>query len=109
MVQGHDTGSLVQAIQSLCEGNPPRSASAKRVRITVHEESVDSGNQPLSPREHEVLRALVKGLSYKMIAQELEISFETVRSHIKGIYAKLNVNNNTAAVAKAIHFGMATS
>jgi DNA-binding NarL/FixJ family response regulator len=109
MVQGHDTGSLIRAIQSLVEGTPSGSAPAKRVRITIHEENEGGEEQQLSPREHEVLCALVKGLSYKMIAHELNISFETVRSHVKGIYAKMKVNNNTAAVAKAIHSGLAVA
>ena len=57
----------------------------------------------LSPRETDVLRELVEGLSYKMIAHKLGISFETVRSHIKRIYEKLGVHNNTEAVALALN------
>ena len=45
---------------------------------------------------------LVEGLSYKMIANELSIGIETVRTHIKRIYEKLQVNSNTEAVSKAI-------
>jgi DNA-binding NarL/FixJ family response regulator len=56
----------------------------------------------LTPKEKEILQELVKGNSYKMIAAELNISFETVKSHIKNIYKKLHVNNSSEAVAKAI-------
>jgi DNA-binding NarL/FixJ family response regulator len=49
------------------------------------------------------LSAVVKGLSYKMIAHELNISYETVRSHIKKIYEKLHVASLTEVVAKAIN------
>ena len=57
----------------------------------------------LTFREKDVLRALVEGLSYKMIADKLCISFETVRSHIKRIYDKLQVHNSAEAVAKALN------
>ena len=46
---------------------------------------------------------MVNGLSYKMIAAELNISYETVRSHVKKIYEKLHVASLTEVVAKAIH------
>ncbi|MBK9047966.1 MAG: helix-turn-helix transcriptional regulator [Bacteroidetes bacterium] len=51
----------------------------------------------------EVLGLLVKGKSYKMIADELCISYDTVRAHMKKIYEKLHVSSMTEAVAKAIN------
>ncbi|MBK7383301.1 MAG: response regulator transcription factor [Flavobacteriales bacterium] len=56
----------------------------------------------LSEREKSVLTLLVKGRSYKMIADELGISYHTVDSHIRRIYEKLHVSNGTEAVSKAI-------
>ena len=56
-------------------------------------------------RKMEVLQELVAGLSYKMIAEKLHISFETVRSHIKKVYEKLHVHNNAEAVAKTLKGG----
>ena len=50
----------------------------------------------------EVLGLLCKGKSYKMIADKLYISADTVRSHIKSIYKKLEVTSNAEAVAKAL-------
>ncbi|WP_207426748.1 response regulator transcription factor [Pedobacter sp. SYSU D00535] len=55
----------------------------------------------LSERETQVLQLLVNGYSYKMIASEMFISIDTVRSHIKKIYEKLHVNSKSEAVAKA--------
>jgi DNA-binding NarL/FixJ family response regulator len=55
----------------------------------------------LSEREQQVLQFLVNGYSYKMIATEMFISIDTVRSHIKKIYEKLHVNSKSEAVAKA--------
>lgn len=109
MVDAPDTASLARTLQALHEGNPTSPGSTKRVRVTVHEDGTLGEDRQLSPRELQVLCGLVRGLSYKMIAHELNISFETVRTHVKGIYLKLNVNNNTAAVAKAIHSGLAAA
>jgi DNA-binding NarL/FixJ family response regulator len=57
----------------------------------------------LTAREKEVLTCIVNGLSHKMIAAELNISYETVRSHTKNIYKKLNVASLTETVAKALN------
>jgi DNA-binding CsgD family transcriptional regulator len=56
----------------------------------------------LSAREKEILTCLVKGMSYKMIADTCFISIETVNVHIKNIYRKLHVHSKSEAVAKAI-------
>ena len=57
--------------------------------------------EPLSEREIEVLQYLAQGLKYNEIAEKLVISINTVRSHSKAIYRKLDVNNKTQAVNKA--------
>jgi DNA-binding NarL/FixJ family response regulator len=61
-------------------------------------EQVDYG---LSDREIEVLEHLSKGLSYEQIADNLFISYGTVRKHVENIYRKLRVNNRTEAIDKA--------
>lgn len=63
----------------------------------------DDKLETLSPREIEVLNKLAEGLSYKMIANELGISYGTVNNHIKKIYEKLQVHSLGEAVAYAIH------
>ncbi|MCC9135894.1 response regulator [Pontibacter silvestris] len=57
-------------------------------------------HEDLTHRENDILKALVKGLSYKQVATELNISLGTVRTHIEHIYAKLGVNSKAEAVAK---------
>ncbi|MBI3235457.1 MAG: helix-turn-helix transcriptional regulator, partial [Bacteroidetes bacterium] len=59
-------------------------------------------NDQLTEREREVLDYLVKGCSYKMIAYSMFISLDTVRSHIKKIYTKLEVNSKSEAVIKVL-------
>jgi len=56
----------------------------------------------LSKREDQVLQLLVKGKSYKMIAEELKVSYETVHSHVRKIYQKLQVNSVSEAVSKTL-------
>ncbi len=72
----------------------------------VKDDAADPDMFGLSPRETEVLRGMVEGLSYKMVAGRLGISFETVRTHVKKIYHKLDVCNCTEAVAKALKSGL---
>ncbi|MCU1441775.1 MAG: DNA-binding response regulator, NarL/FixJ family, contains and domain [Rhodoglobus sp.] len=100
--------SLIDAIKNLQTGGSPMSPSIARRVLNMLQQSYQGKRQPseeynLTPREKEVLSAVVKGLSYKMIAHELNISYETVRSHIKKIYEKLHVASLTEVVAKAIN------
>ncbi len=62
---------------------------------------VDEMIQPLTDRELDVLRLIANGLKYKEIAGRLFISTNTVRTYVKGIYGKLNVNNRSKAIALA--------
>jgi DNA-binding NarL/FixJ family response regulator len=61
-----------------------------------------SNEYTLSQRELSILKCLVNGDSYKMIADNCDISIGTVRSHINNIYKKLHINSKSEAVAKAI-------
>jgi DNA-binding CsgD family transcriptional regulator len=56
----------------------------------------------LTDREMEVLKYLVDGMSYKAVADKCFVSLDTVSSHVKNIYKKLQVNSKSEAVAKAI-------
>ena len=100
---------LLSAISEAHEGGAPFSSTiAKKVlnMIKTGQPITETQNSKeefkLTPRETEVLGLMVNGLSYKMIAAECNISFETVRYHIKNIYEKLHVVTMTEAVAKAI-------
>jgi DNA-binding NarL/FixJ family response regulator len=56
----------------------------------------------LTEREQQVLRGLVDGLSYKQVAAHLGVSLDTVRSHVRGMYGKLQVHGAAEAVRRAI-------
>jgi len=62
--------------------------------------------ESLSPREHSILRSMSCGLSNKRIAQALQISPETVKSHVKGIFIKLAVQTRAHAVSTANALGL---
>ncbi|TRX62534.1 response regulator transcription factor [Fulvivirga sp. M361] len=63
-------------------------------------------NSDLTNREIEVLSKLVYGKSYKAIADELNVGFETVKSHLKNIYVKLNVKGKQKAIQKAVDMNL---
>jgi len=92
---------LFDAIQEVIDGGAPMSPSiARKVLTSFHL----SKNQQyhLTNREEEVLQLLIKGYSAKMIGADLDISFDTARSHLKNIYNKLHVNCGKEAIAKAL-------
>jgi DNA-binding NarL/FixJ family response regulator len=94
---------IPSAIKDVLDGGAPMTSSiAKKVLTFVPKSKPNSSADvdSLSAREKEILEYIVKGYSYKMIASEIFIAVETVRSHIKKIYKKLQVNNATAAVYK---------
>ncbi len=100
---------LIDAIREVQFGGSPMSPTiARKVlgklqSIPQHVKPEAAPDYQLSPREKEVLACIVNGLAYKMIADQLNISYETVRSHVKKIYEKLHVASLTEAVAKAIN------
>jgi len=96
---------ILEAIRETFEGGAPMSPSiaAKVLKIVQDSSSsVQVYSFQLSEREKEVLACLVKGMSYKLIADNCFISIDTVRGHIRNIYEKLHVNSKSEAVVKAI-------
>jgi DNA-binding NarL/FixJ family response regulator len=96
---------IVPAIKDVLSGGAPMTSSvAKQVLAFLPRNTHTRQNRDnlLSDRETELLQLLVKGYSYKMIADQLHITLETVRTHIKKIYRKLQVNSATEAAYKAV-------
>ena len=96
---------LLAAIKDVHEGNSPINSSiARKIVQSFQRAAVDGGETAtLSPREAEVLDLLAKGYLYKEIGEKLQISFSTVRTHVRHIYEKLHVRSRTEAVTK--HLG----
>lgn len=102
---------LLEQLESVMRGGAPLTAGVARTVLDLVRQS--SGERApahsapsridLTEREQEVLRLLVRGMAYKEIAQQLGISLETVRSHVKSVYRKLHVHSVGEAVSRAIH------
>lgn len=101
---------ILECIIEVYQGGSPMSPSVARKVLgflqqpkPVVKAPVNTLDYNLSIREKEILSCLVKGMSYKMIADHCNITYETARSHMKKIYDKLHVASMTEAVAKAIN------
>lgn len=81
-------------------GSPMNSQIARKVIASFQKEDPIDSHDKLTNREKEILKELSKGLRYKEIAASLHISMETVRSHARKIYEKLQVQSRLEALNK---------
>jgi len=96
---------IIDALNDVINGGAPMSNQiAKRVLDKFRINPSEDETQILSKREKEILDQLAKGFTHKQIAENLFISPETVRGHLKNIYQKLHVHSKTEAVSKIFHF-----
>ena len=96
---------LIDGIKEVLEGGAPMTSIVARKVLEsfrFKESNHTHNKSELTDAELRILSELVKGISYKMIAENLSISYHTVNGHIKKIYEKLHVNSATEAVIKAI-------
>lgn len=105
---------LLKQLRAIADGGAPISAGvARTVLELVRRLGPDSRADPaatarfeLTERELDVLRCLVQGMSYKRTARQLDISLDTVRSHIRSVYSKLQVHSVAEAVSRALREGI---
>lgn len=98
---------LFASLKEIYEGGSYMTPVIARKALAMFQKEKRKGNDyNLTDREGEILHLLVEGYSYKMIAANLNISLDTVRTHIKNIYNKLQVNSNVEAVKKALQKGL---
>jgi DNA-binding NarL/FixJ family response regulator len=104
-----DPMKLIDAISEVLEGGAPMTPTVARKVLQLF----NRANQvpvkvsfQLTKRELEILGLLVKGYSYKMIANEYNISYPTVNSHVTNIYSKLKVQSVGGAVSIALREGL---
>lgn len=93
---------VVEAIEEVCRGGSPISSQIARKVIEAFsiKEKTNKHYQELSRREQEILEWLAKGFRYKEIADKIFISIDTVRTHVRNIYEKLQVNSRVEALKK---------
>lgn len=89
---------LLSALDEITRGGAPM--SSKIARMVIDNFHLNP-NSPLTKRETEILQLISEGKTYTQISEELFISKETSKTHIKNIYSKLQVRSKSEAIAKA--------
>jgi DNA-binding NarL/FixJ family response regulator len=89
---------LLSALEEISRGGAPM--SSKIARMVIDNFHINP-NSPLTKRETEILQLISEGKTYTQISEQLFISKETSKTHIKNIYSKLQVNSKSEALARA--------
>ena len=95
LTKNTSAAKIIESIKEVTQGGGPMSVNIARVVINSFQKNQ---NSPLSKRETQILELICNGKSRSQIAKELFIDLETVRSHIKNIYIKLDVNSRSDAI-----------
>jgi DNA-binding NarL/FixJ family response regulator len=88
---------ILQAIEEVYEGGAVMNPSIAQKVLDYF--APKEKKSPLSPKENEVLSLLAEGLSYKMVADKLAVSYTTINTHAKRIYEKLHISSLGEAIA----------
>lgn len=98
---------LIESVKDAHNGGSPMSSNIARKVVSFFQKNNKSqtSDSNLSDREKEILTSLAEGNSYKLIAEKLCISIDTVRTHIRHIYKKLHVHSQSEALSKAFKKG----
>lgn len=95
---------LLEALREAYEGGSPMSPDIARKVVRALQQPGSPARSPsaLTPHEVRVVRMLAEGDSYREVADQLDITVNTVRNYIRSIYDKLQVHTKSEAVSKAI-------
>jgi DNA-binding NarL/FixJ family response regulator len=88
---------ILSALEEIVRGGAPMSDDIARMVIKEFQANL---NSPITRREKQVLQMVSAGMTYTQISEELSISKETSKTHIRNIYTKLNVNCKSEAVSR---------
>lgn len=107
ILKNSNCNEIINAIYNVSTGGIPLTSNVAKKILWYFREQNNTRDRlnkyQLTPRETEILKELVNGNSYKLIANKLFISVDTVKYHVKNIYVKLHVNSKTEVVKKAIN------
>lgn len=98
LLKGGNPLELLDAVNELLRNGAPMSPKVAKLVVSSFQRSL---NSPLSKRETEILSSLAMGKTYKITADSLHIGMETVKSHVKNIYSKLDVTTKSEAIELA--------
>lgn len=96
----------MEAIKDVYNGGSPMTGSIARKVLELFQKNIipaAATDYQLTAKEKEILQHMVKGKSFKMIAADMGVAYDTVRTQMKSIYTKLHVNSNTEAVLKVVN------
>jgi DNA-binding NarL/FixJ family response regulator len=94
---------IKEAIEVVHSGGAPMTPQiARRVIEHLRVEPRPVGGEILTPKEREIVLGLVEGSSYKMLAGRMNVTIETIRSHIKNIYNKLHIHSKAEVISKSL-------
>jgi two-component system NarL family response regulator len=105
ILKGRPARDLIESLLVLQQGGAPMSPRIAR-KVIGEFQKIAVEENPLSPRENKIIRFIEEGLTYKIIAERLNISPHTVHNHIKNIYEKLHAGNRTEALNRARKIGI---
>lgn len=104
---------LLAQLRGIAAGGAPLTAGVARAILGLMRDLAPpdaagptAARLDLTDRERDVLRGLVRGQSYKQAAADLSVSIDTVRTHVRGLYRKLQVHSVAAAVSRAVREGL---
>ncbi|MFN2232796.1 MAG: response regulator [Anaerolineales bacterium] len=99
---------LLKAIREVYQGQSSLhpTIARKLVREMSQQSTLPPSEEPLTPREMDVLKLVAKGLSNQQISDDLVISVQTVRTHVSNILNKLHLANRTQATLYALREGI---
>lgn len=111
LLKKSDAAEVLEEVRAVTQGGSPLTPSIARSILHVLQSGAPAPAHrdvkwDLSQREMDVLRGLVAGQSYKQVAGALGISLDTVRTHVRRIYGKMQVHSISEAVARAIRAGI---
>lgn len=107
LLKDQSSQAITESLTGIAGGCPPLSPAVSRRLLRQFQQPADTeGASALSEREREVLFLLAKGLGRGDISELLDVSVNTVASHIKAIYRKLNVSGRAEATLEAVRMGL---
>lgn len=109
LLKDSSTEEIANGIQMVQEGGSPISPSIARKVLSLYQQQLPHPAKPLkplSPRELDTLSQIAKGCSLEEVARNLGLTRATIASHVRGIYAKLEVSSRSAAVLEGVKCGL---
>jgi DNA-binding NarL/FixJ family response regulator len=101
-----DSPSVIVAAPAALHGRVREALEAAGIAVVFADADEEAPEEPMTPRERQVLELLGDGMSNRAIAEHLGISEHTVKFHLAAVYGKLGATTRAEAVRRALRRGM---